>query len=47
MTLLSELPFVFLSYFIGDAIDKTSPNEFALVLGNSDDCIFVTAVGEV
>ena len=33
MTLLSELPFVLLSYFIGDAIDKTSPNEFALILG--------------
>jgi len=33
MALLSELPFVILSYFIGDIIEKTSPNEFALVMG--------------
>ncbi|NCN45194.1 MAG: hypothetical protein COU63_03925 [Candidatus Pacebacteria bacterium CG10_big_fil_rev_8_21_14_0_10_36_11] len=33
MSLLSDIPFVLLSYFIGDAIEKTSPNEFSLVLG--------------
>jgi hypothetical protein len=33
MALLSDLPFVLMSYFIGDLIEKTSPNEFALVLG--------------
>jgi MFS family permease len=33
LTLLSNLPYVLLSYFIGDTIDKTSPNQFAFILG--------------
>ncbi|MFC1647198.1 MFS transporter, partial [Patescibacteria group bacterium] len=33
LTLLSQLPFTILFYFIGDLIDKHSPNNFALMLG--------------
>jgi len=33
MALLSDLPFVLMSYFIGDLIEKSSPNEFAWILG--------------
>jgi len=33
LNLLSNLPYVVLSYLIGDAIDKSSPNQFAFVLG--------------
>jgi len=35
LTLLSNLPYVLLAYLIGDTIDKTSPNTFALYLGVS------------
>ncbi len=33
LNLLSNLPYVMLAYFIGDTIDKTSPNTFAFYLG--------------
>lgn len=33
LNLLSNLPYVVLAYFIGDTIDKTSPNSFAVWLG--------------
>lgn len=33
LILLAELPYILLSYFIGDTIDKTSPNTLALWLG--------------
>ncbi len=33
LTLLSSLPYTILAYFIGDYIDKTSPNQFAFTLG--------------
>ena len=35
LNLLSNLPYVLLAYFIGDSIDKTSPNTFAFYLGIS------------
>lgn len=33
LNLLSNLPYVVFAYLIGDTIDKTSPNQFSLVLG--------------
>ncbi|OGK44710.1 hypothetical protein A2957_00025 [Candidatus Roizmanbacteria bacterium RIFCSPLOWO2_01_FULL_38_11] len=33
LTLLTNLPYAILAYFIGDYIDKTSPNSLALILG--------------
>ncbi|MBI2326596.1 MFS transporter [Candidatus Collierbacteria bacterium] len=33
LTLLTNLPYAILAYFIGGYIDKTSPNSFAFVLG--------------
>lgn len=33
LNLLSNIPYVLLAYFIGDTIDKTSPNSFAFTLG--------------
>lgn len=33
LTLLTNLPYALLAYFIGDYIDKTSPNTFALTFG--------------
>jgi len=41
LNLLSNLPYVVLAYFIGDAIDKTSPNQFAFTLG----VILVSVIG--